>query len=137
MGKQHRLVFVGLCLMLGLVMALPAGSGEPAIQPNDGVDDVVMDAVASPPDCPGQSWRSVRLHCKKDFRGTAVGVYGGTGFSQSCDQDRTTSTICTAGGQGWSVRMGVDNGSVAFDCFFSGEGPGIHESCAGVQLTVN
>jgi len=136
MGKQQKMVVVGVCLMLVSVMALPAGSGEPALQTETN-DDVVLEAIASPPECPGESWRVVRLHCKKDFRGTAVGVYGGAGFSQSCDQDRTVGTFCTAGGQGWQVRMGVDNGSVAFDCFFSGVGTGIHESCAGVQLTVN
>lgn len=119
-----------------LLLALPAGSADPPVIPTE--DEALTVPVIAPPDCPGQSWRAVRLHCKSKSSGTAVGSYGGTPFSIECDGSRTTATICTDFGNGmYEVQVSGQSQSAPVDCLYSGNKVEVTESCGDIQLTIN
>jgi hypothetical protein len=88
---------------------------------------------AAPPNKPT---KIVELDCKNGYRGSAGGAYGGVPFSISCNYDRQSIEIGGVSGTDYSVRMGVETFTTAFDCFFSGSAGQVREACAKVTLIV-
>lgn len=87
---------------------------------------------AAPPD----GSKKLQIACKPGWRGGAGGSYGGVPFSISCDNGRATQTLDGTVGTAYSFRMGVENASGAFDCFFSGDSQNVNETCVEVRLTI-
>ena len=87
---------------------------------------------AAPPD----GSKKVQIACKPGWRGGAGGSYGGVPFSISCDNGRSTQMLSGTVGTAYSFRMGVENASGAFDCFFSGDSRNVSETCVEVRLTI-
>ena len=108
-------------VLLGLAVAFGAG-----------LMTLTADSEAAPPD----RAKKVQLVCKPGWRGTAVGEYGGVGFGLSCDNGRATTRLTGTVGTAYSVRMGVESQSSAFDCFFTGDSRIVNETCADVRLTI-
>jgi len=132
--QARKSLFVALPFAaIVLLVTLPAGSSG---LPVDILEDPPSEKVTAPPECPGQSWRNVRVNCKIGARGGAVGEYGGTPFAVFCDGDRTTESICVVGEE-YGVRMSSESASQAVDCFFQGQSGAVNEACGDVRLTIN
>jgi hypothetical protein len=99
-------------MLLGVVALLPA-------------------SVAAPP-----SGKVVELICGHGLRAGAGGTYGGVAFNISCNNGRSRIRIAETGLTDYTVRMGVESDTTAFDCFFSGDAAVVNENCAGVQLRI-
>jgi len=85
---------------------------------------------------PDDSTKTARLACKPGWRGTAVGEYGGVGFSVSCENGKGQTRLTGVVGTAYSVRMGVESDAVGVDCFFTGDSGNVRETCAEVTLTI-
>lgn len=88
---------------------------------------------AAPPD---RDSKFVQIACKPGWRGSAAGQYGGVSFGVACDNGRGTTRIDGVVGTSYSVRMGVENATGAFDCFFTGDAQVVNESCVDVRLMI-
>jgi hypothetical protein len=109
------------------------------------VDRFVMSAAALavltllPPAPPTEAAavpsKTAVLACQPGWRGTAVGQYGGVAFEVSCRNGRGHERLTGMTGTAYSIRVGVE-GSVAADCFYSGDAEAISESCAEVTLSI-
>ncbi len=87
---------------------------------------------AAPPDRP----KFVQIACKPGWRGSAAGQYGGVAFGVACDNGRGTTLLHDTSGTAYSIRMGVESETAAFDCFFSGDARVVNESCVDVRLMI-
>ena len=92
-----------------------------------------LDVSKGPPTCATLHWSNVRIRCKKDASGSAVGNYGGAGFSVSCE----------AGGAGL-VQICNNTFDYDFDIntsvscpHYSGDSVSVSEACDGIQVTIN
>lgn len=85
---------------------------------------------------PDGSTKSAAVACKAGWRGTAVGEYGGVGFSVSCNNDKVETVLTGVEGTAYSIRMGAENLMTGVDCFFSGDARRVRESCGNVTLTI-
>jgi len=88
---------------------------------------------AAPPD---SGRKQVQLACKPGWRGSVAGQYGGVSFGLACDNGRSTTTLEGTVGTSYSARMGVENATGAFDCFFSGDSAVVQERCVDVRLSI-
>ena len=96
-----------------------------------GMVALLPSSVAAPP-----SGKIVELICGQGLRAGAGGSYGGVSFNIACDNGRSRIRIAETGATDYSVRMGVESDTTAFDCFFSGDAVVVNENCAGVQLRI-
>lgn len=102
-----------------------------------GLTALVPSLPAAPGGNPGPpSTRIVELLCRPGWRASAAGSYGGVGFGIACDNGRARVTIEDTGLTDYSVRVGVESDTTAFDCFFSGDSNVVNESCADVRLRI-
>jgi hypothetical protein len=86
---------------------------------------------------PPRSVKTATLQCMPGWRGQAVGVYGGVGFSVACNNGRGNERILGTAGTAWSFRMGIESDAVGADCAQSGDSATVDFTCAGaVQLTI-
>jgi len=98
-----------------------------------GLMGTLIQLQAAPPD---RGTKQIQIICKPGWRGGAGGTYGGVPFSLACDNGRATDNISGVSGMAYSFRMGVENNTGAFDCFFSGDSPNVNETCVEVRLTI-
>jgi hypothetical protein len=110
------------CLILVLVVAAFVVDVTFALSPN------------SPP---GQ--RVVTVNCTRGSDGAAVGDYGGTGFSVSCQQNRASVTIpVDPADNTYSVTMLTTSQSgQSVACVVSGERRSVAGRCGDVILTIH
>ena len=80
--------------------------------------------------------KTVELKCRPGWRASAAGSYGGVSFGLACNNGRARVSIEEPGGTNYSVRVGVESETTAFDCFFSGDSAVVNESCADVMLLI-
>lgn len=85
---------------------------------------------------PERSTKTAELWCKNGWRGGAGGTYGGVSFSLSCASDRQEVTIEGVSGTDYSARMGAETFTGAVDCFHTGSGAQVRESCGEVRLVI-
>lgn len=97
-----------------------------------GLMTLTLDSEAAPPD----RAKKVQLACKPGWRGSAAGTYGGVSFGLACDNGRSTIRLDGTSGTAYSVRMGVESQTGAFDCFFTGDAKTVNDPCAEVQRTI-
>jgi len=80
--------------------------------------------------------KTVAMQCVTGWRGSAVGQYGGVGFSVSCNNGRGVGHLNGTSGTAYAARVGVESASVALDCAFSGDAATAEHSCGPVVLTI-
>lgn len=85
---------------------------------------------------PDRSTKTAQIACRPGWRGSSGGVYGGVGFSVSCNNGKGQTHLTGVTGTAYSVRMGVESLTGAVDCFFTGDAANVRESCAEVTLTI-
>lgn len=97
-----------------------------------GLASVGSTAFAAPKPRP----KVVEMICKKGWRGSGGGTYGGVGFSLACENGRSKTRLSGTDGNVYSIRMGVENQMGAIDCFFSGDAPNVNEKCGEVTIRI-
>jgi hypothetical protein len=100
---------------------------------SSGVLVLTVPTEAAPPD---SGRKQVQLACKPGWRASVAGQYGGVAFGLACDNGRSTAILEGTSGTSYSARMGVENDTGAFDCFFSGEANVVQERCVEVRLSI-
>jgi len=85
---------------------------------------------------PGKGWKRVTIDCSQGWRAGAGGVYGGVPFDVSCNNGKSQATLTGASGTAYSIRMGVENGSIGADCAYSGDAPTLDEKCIEIGLSI-
>jgi hypothetical protein len=122
-------------LIAMLVSALvPAVASEALVDRSAPAPAPEVEPVAAPPDCPDNSWRTVRLICADGAIGSAAGVYGGTPFGVFCDSGIGETSIC-ASGTSYGMRIG-QNHPRGVDCAFFGDSIAVAEKCDRLQLVI-
>jgi hypothetical protein len=91
-------------------------------------------AASAPPDCP-ESWRAVRLNCRKDAEGLVTGIYGGTDFFLTCGDD--SIQICSGSSDFRYIMEGGTPGGPAVRCALSGTSDVVNEFCGPLHLIIN
>ena len=94
---------------------------------------ISFDAPAVPPE---DTSKKIQLICKPGWNGGAVGEYGGVTFGLACQNGRATTMIDNTVGTAYTIRMGVENESAAFDCLFTGDAQNVNETCVEVRITI-
>ena len=80
--------------------------------------------------------KKVQLICGSGWRAGAGGSYGGVAFNLSCSNGKSTQMLDGTVGTAWSARVGVENDSIAADCFFSGDSQNVNETCVEPRLVI-
>jgi hypothetical protein len=87
-------------------------------------------SAASPP-----GTKTVRINCGPSQSASAIGTYGAATFGVACRGGPIEQIVPS--GTVWSVRIGVETETTAYDCAFSGDSPTVSVDCVGVVLTID
>lgn len=77
----------------------------------------------------------VTITCGQGQRSSAQGNYGGAGFGVACPGGGKKQVIVPSG-TAWNMRIGVEDQTAAYDCFFSGDSPTVSVNCVGTIVTI-
>ncbi len=81
---------------------------------------------------------TARITCLHGQTSSTSGVYGGVNFSVGCRSGKTGSTtIVNPADATWSMRVGVETTSGAFDCAFDSTTWTLPVSCVGTVVQIN
>lgn len=94
---------------------------------------VLLTAEAAPTP---KTTKVVTMTCPNGWRGSGGGSYGGVPFSLGCNYDRQSVVIEDTVGTAYTIRMGAETFSGAFDCFFSGDDANVREACVEVKVSI-